>query len=137
MTEKIQIDQIRSAMMNDLNAFVIAANVELQSRIIDKMPVKTGALRGSLNAGLNERVESFGRKDPTGTITKALNEREIARYKTGDDIFMVIGAPYAVYLEEGTPHIMPIGFVKRTMNELPAIFNKAKRTMQKYRKKTK
>lgn len=132
--KKVPAEKLSEVLLNDSRSFIVATLVEVQSRIIDKSPVRTGVLRGSVRVGVNKTNREYGREDPGGDATKQQNTDELNQYELGDDVNISVNAPYAVYVEEGTDTIAPVGMIKTTLEELPAIYRVAEKTMQRFNK---
>lgn len=131
--KEVKPDELVDTIMDDLLSLVKAMAVESSDRIIDKMPVATGALRGSVNAGLNTENISFGDRDPTGERAKQNNRAIISGADVGDEINIVIGAPYFHVIEKGSDSRAPMGILLSTGEEHEAILNRAKETKEQYK----
>lgn len=129
----LPIDNFEETIMADIVALARAMGVEASNRIIDKSPVQSGALRGSVNASINSNDESFGQMDATGEMTKQKNRSIIATAKEGDQINIVVGAPYFYGIEKGTESRAPMGIMLSTGEELEAILNVAESTKEQYK----
>lgn len=127
------ISEIDTVMGNLLDQFTKNMVVGIADRIIIKVPVDTGALRGSVTVAVGSPNTEFdeNNKDPGGDATRQKVRQAVAEGKPGDTYHVTVNAPYAGYLEEGTEHIPPMGFVRTTLEELDAIAAESARNLEK------
>lgn len=136
MTKKVVTpDQLVKNLTMDFEALFRGIATEAQERMIRKAPVNTGALRASIQAGVNQEVIEFNpeKVDPSGQATAQANAAIIKGAKDGDKINIVVGAPYGKEIEEGSSTQAPTGFILTTGEELDAIVKTVSTNLGKYR----
>ena len=129
-------DQLAAEIAKDMDALVRGIAIESQARIINKMPVDSGALRASTTAAINGEAVQYSKSDldPSGESTKRKNEAIIMSANAGDVVNIIVGAPYGQVLEEGDSDIRPHAFIRSTAEELPSIMAQVESNIGKYRK---
>lgn len=106
--------------------------MDLAETAITRTPVDTGFLRGSWFVSVNDIGAFDGSPDKGGQQSVARVSVSIAGTKVGDTIYVLNGANYASYVENGNSRMAPRGFVKSTVNDAPQI---AARTAARIAKK--
>lgn len=140
MTTKVyNIDDIDSMMKDietDFTAFLAGMACEYQERAINKAPQDTGALKGSIRAGVNTEIISFSKENSNGETAKAANNSNIiSQFNIGDTVNIIVGAPYGKYVEEGTSKQAPQAFLKSAAEELDVAALQVQNEINKYRKR--
>ena len=93
----------------------------------------TGKLRASIKAAINSETVVYGPEDPSGASTKAQNAAVIASAQPGDEINIVVGAPYGAIIERGNASRPPVGFLLTTGEEHDAILAVAIKNKDRYK----
>lgn len=91
---------------------------DVQSALIFKSPVDTGAFRNNWNTALGAIDASNSRQaDKSGAGATAQTADAVSRYRLGDRIFITNSMPYAMRLEYGWSDQAPQGMVRITSVE--------------------
>ena len=130
---EIKPEELADTIMEDFMSIVRGISVEASNRMIDKVPVASGKLRASIRAAVNSEDISFGADDTSGGVTKAGNEAAIMKAKAGDQINIVVGAPYGAAVEQGTDSRQPVGFILTTGEEHGALLQYAASNKDRYK----
>lgn len=129
----IKPEELTDTIMSDFMSIVRGISVEASNRMIDKVPVASGKLRGSIRAAVNSENISYGTEDASGGVTKASNEAAIMKAEAGDQINIVVGAPYGAVVEQGSDTRQPVGFILTTGEEHGALLQAAINSKDRYK----
>lgn len=112
--------KIDDAMVEKLKGRVKQYCVEfiqdINEQVVEATPVKTGFLRNSWYAGLNDEPSGPGGTGGVATLTAVAGD-----LKLGDVYYAVNGASYAVFVEYGTSKMRPRAFVRGVIDRADAI----------------
>lgn len=133
MATNLPTNKFAELIMEDILAVARGMGVESSNRIIDKAPVGSGKLRASIRASLNSETVEFGASDPSGSTTKTANATIISKAQPGDEINIVVGAPYGAVIEYGDASRPPVGFLLTTGEEYEAILAVAIQTKGQFK----
>jgi len=104
-----------------LKEFAVEFIQDMNQEVVENTPYKTGNLRGSWYAALNDMPNAAnGPPDAGGGAVARLN-LTVADIKLGDVYYAVNGANYAVFVEYGTVHMEGRFFVQNTVGNAPSI----------------
>lgn len=131
---KVPINKLTDTINKELEALVRGASNSLAMRAIDKAPTLTGALKGSITAGLNSIPSQVSNIDPNGSQTKNSIEQILTNYKSGDIIYISATADYAEEIEMGNSEKAPQGFMRPAAEEIDSAMREAAQNIQRYRK---
>ena len=122
----IDISKFVRESRENMRAFAIIFIQDLAQRVVEATPVKTGFLRASWHAALNNpsSLPAPGSSDVSSVALTA------SQLQIGDIFYYVNNAEYAGYLEYGTVHIAPRAFVRGVVNEAEAIAQAAARKVR-------
>lgn len=120
----------------DLTEFIKRANVnaetvirkvafDLLSAIVGRSPVKSGRFKG---AWLVQRDLSPSTESSPDVLIKGA--QEIAKFKVGENRYIINFLPYSVRLEDGHSKQAPKGMVKITVEEFQTYINNAARGLK-------
>ena len=87
----------------------------MAKRTVERTPVDTGALRGSITLSQDEPEIREGNPDPTGSSTK--NDIDNKRLSLKKITYITAGEEYASELELGSSRQAPEGFMRVTVSE--------------------
>lgn len=118
---KIRIDDIGNVFEEMSNTFVKEMTLEIHSRMVDKAPVSTGRLRGSISVSINSPANDGETLDKSGIIVKSDAKSTVGSYESGDTVYISVTAPYAYEIEMGSSDKAPNGFFRTTLEEMDAI----------------
>jgi len=104
-----------------LHEFAVEFIQDLNQKVVEATPYKTGNLRGSWYAGLNGEPDAASGPPDAGGAAIARMNLVAAELKLGDVYYAVNGANYAGFVENGTSKMAGRFFVAGTVNEAPAI----------------
>jgi len=135
---EVTIAAIAEKIQRKLNVFMLEFTQDLSFALIVNTPYRTGFLRASWYAGLNNSPSSKaaskrqrgvaragGFADPAGASATGRIGLVLKDVRFGDTVFLVNAANYAKYVEYGTRRMAPRAFVRRTFNEAQAIAQRA------------
>lgn len=117
------VDDIIDALRDGVNRAGAKMILEVDRRIRDRTPVKTGRAKGNWRLGLNgpDTTVDMNDFDPTGTIGKAKSRDTMKSFKAGDEVHITNGLPYIRRLENGWSDQAPEGMLAVTAAEIPAL----------------
>lgn len=90
---------------------------DMNESVIESTPVKTGFLKGSWWASINDAATGPGVADQSGATTVARVNLSAAEMQIGDVYYMLNGANYAQFVEYGTARMAPRAFVRGTIDQ--------------------
>lgn len=115
-------------ILTDINVQFINNHAHAMAKaVVDNAPVSTGALKGSITLSVNQPDVQFGEKDKTGITTKAAIDDVVIN--EGDEVFITAGAPYALYVEQGTSKVAPTGFMRLAIADTQRLADEAARKL--------
>jgi len=119
---KVNIADVARRSQRKVETAAHEVTQDLAEAVIERTPVRTGFLRGSWFVAINDREAiSEGTEDKGGSQTVGRMSAQISQSQVGDIIYMLNGASYAKYVENGTRYMRPRNFVKSTVNDAPQI----------------
>lgn len=127
-------DELFVEIAKDFDAIVRGVSSEASDRMIIKAPKESGALAASIHAGVNSEPIEFDKANTDYGSTAAMNRTIIMGAKAGDQVNIIVGAPYGQIEEIGGPNRPPVGYVAGTGNEIDAINVKVNTELESYRK---
>lgn len=109
------IDKFIKKTSNKIELAVKRTSFILFSKIVALTPVDTGRARGNWVVSLNsiDRTTS----DITSTLSSAIQNNELNRFKLNDTVYITNSLPYIMALENGSSKQAPGGMVKLTVLE--------------------
>lgn len=127
-------DKMFDEIQKDMEAFMKGMIDDNQTRMIDHAPEDSGALKNSIRVGINQEVVVYEEGNHNPEQTKMLNSTEIEKYTLGDEVTIIVGAPYGEVIEQGSSTHTPQPFVITAAEELEQSANYSKLNLLKYRK---
>lgn len=115
---------------------MLAVRNEAAQRVISVMqqnvPVDTGFLRASLQAGLNAPANTASQPNPGGSFSYDGSQVSlvIANASLNDVVYATYGANYAIFVEYGTSKMAPRAFVRQAAAQWPQIVDEVAREAQ-------
>lgn len=127
MAQQIKLNQLADALGRDMLKFAQNLSSELANTAVDNAPSETGALKDSIRGGINQEVGGFNSNpgDTNGQAAKEYNKVMAGGLKLGDQFQVRASAPYAGYVENGTEHQSPNGYMKRALESIDAVAQRA------------
>ena len=121
-----QLEEEIRKLLTDFNRFIAD---ESQKSIIQNTPSRSGALRASIVANLNEPRGAYSpaNTDPSGESTISSNSQVINTAELGTTINIATNAPYALDVEQGTAGRPPAGMFAQAAASLSAIARRFKK----------
>lgn len=129
------LDELFIEIQKDMDAIVRGTSSEVSDRMIMKAPKESGALAASIDLQINTEVVSFDKSQVDYSSTAQNNRTKALQAKAGDEINIIVGAPYGQVIEEGDANHKPHGFIASTGNELDAINQAVLLNFDRYRDK--
>lgn len=115
MRYNVKGGHVSSALSEINDKFTTEHAQAMAKQVVDNAPVREGGLRGSITLSANVPVIEYGTKDKSGASTKsAIDSVEL---KVGDKAFITAGAPYALYVDQGTAKMAPTGFMRLAISD--------------------
>ena len=115
-------------ILDDINWEHYEAHAKAMAKAtVDKTPVAGGSLRGSITLSVGSPNVQYGKRDKTGSATKAKIDN--VKIDKGDKVYVTAGAPYSLYVEQGSSTQAPNGFMRLTVAEANAISAKVARKL--------
>lgn len=125
MKYNVKANQI-SATMDKINESFFNDHAHLLAKqVVDNAPVSSGALRGSITLSADSSTEEFGTLDKSGAITK--NKIDSVTINIGEVAYVTAGAPYALYIDQGTSKMAPTGFMRLAVADAQRLADEAAR----------
>ena len=121
---ELQVDQWIAKAKGRAKEFCTEFIQDINQRVVEATPVKTGFLRGSWYAALGQGAnDTGGATDPSGGSSVARMNLVASQLKLGDIYQANNGANYAVFVEFGTSKMAPRSFVRGTLDQAEEIAN--------------
>lgn len=129
----IEAKELANEVEKEFEALHRSLGYEIAARIIDNAPVDSGNLKGSVRVSKDRNIREDYQDDPSGESTKRINERNVKDATIKDDLFGLIGAPYARYVDEGSSNSAPTGFFSGVVSNIKAAVDEAKRNRERFK----
>lgn len=98
---------------------IVVANLKLAEQafnlLVQYSPVDTGSFRASWRVAINRVDRTITTSADRANALPAPKFPQLRGFRPGDKINITNSQPYGPYLELGTPKMVPIGMVRRTM----------------------
>lgn len=120
-----QLEQWPRKLQRILDRAAREACLELTRRVIQRTPVKTGALRGGWQAGVGAPPPGQGSPDPQGAAALERAARAVRDMGAGDVFRLVNRLPYAGAVEYGSSRRPPRAMLRASAAEFDRIAARA------------
>lgn len=100
---------------------------DIAKQTVDNAPASTGLLKGSITLSVNSPLPEYGDLDKSGTATK--QNIDSVELNIGDVAYINAGAPYALYVEQGSSTQAPNGFMRLAISDAQRLADEAARKL--------
>ena len=127
-TKKVPINKLAKTVDGIMLDYYQSFSAELTARVIDKVPVDGGSLKGSITLS-KSRNEANSNIDKHGASTKAEAKHASKQIRLEESAYIVAGEDYAAFVEFGTDKMRPQPFMRPAVLETPLITKKVARDL--------
>lgn len=131
MVRKVKFEDLAQELESIKEEFTKSFIYELGARTVEKAPVQSGQLRGSINISNNASdLDQSGVYDKSGSATKSKLKQQAQNLDPGKDAYVTAGTNYAGQVEYGVGGRAPASYIRGTVNEAQTIADKTARKIK-------